>query len=120
MNEVHVRIEEHEEGYDEPCYVISIAARMVGMHAQTLRQYERLGLVSPKRSQGNIRLYSRADVAKLKQVQRLVNDLGVNLAGVDVILRMSERMQAMEAEMEQLRNELQRLRDRRLPAPRGE
>lgn len=120
MKEVHVRIEQPEENDDEPCYVISIAARMVGMHAQTLRQYERLGLVSPKRSQGNIRLYSRADVAKLKQVQRLVNDLGVNLAGVDVILRMGERIQAMEAEMEQLRKELQRLRDRRLPAPRGE
>lgn len=119
MDEVHVSVEgQGEEGYDEPCYVISIAARMVGMHAQTLRQYERLGLVSPKRSQGNIRLYSRADVAKLKQVQRLVNDLGVNLAGVDVILRMSERIRAMEAEMDQLRKELQRLRDRRLPAPR--
>ena len=106
-----------ENDFDEPCYVISIAARLVGMHAQTLRQYERIGLVEPKRSRGNIRLYSQADVARLRQVQRLISDLGVNLAGVEVVLRMNERMQAMEAEMEELRRELQRLRDRRLPAP---
>ena len=103
---------------DAPVYVISIAARIVGMHAQTLRQYERLGLVEPKRTVGNIRMYSRADIARMRQVQRLVNDLGVNLAGVEVILRMNEKMQTMEAELEALRSELQRLRDRRLPAPR--
>ncbi len=103
--------------YDEPCYVISIAARLVGMHAQTLRQYERVGLVEPKRSRGNIRLYSQADVARLRQVQRLINDLGVNLAGVEVILRMNERMQAMESELERLRREIQRYRNRRLTAP---
>ena len=98
--------------------MISIAARMVGMHAQTLRQYERIGLVEPKRSRGNIRLYSRSDVARLLQVQRLMSDLGVNLAGVEVVLRMYERMQAMDAELERLRREIQRLRDLRLPAPR--
>jgi len=111
-------INEDQLDHDEPCYVISIAARLVGMHAQTLRQYERIGLVEPKRSRGDIRLYSQADVARLRQVQRLINDLGVNLAGVEVILRMNQRIQAMEAEMEDLRRELQRLRDRRLPAPR--
>ena len=104
---------------EEPCYVISIAARMVGMHAQTLRQYERIGLVEPKRSPGNIRLYSRADVARLLHVQRLISDLGVNLAAVDVILRMNERMQAMDAEIDRLQREVQRLRDLRLPAPQG-
>jgi MerR family transcriptional regulator/heat shock protein HspR len=109
---------EHDEDIDQPVYVISIAARMVGMHAQTLRQYERIGLVEPKRSGGNIRLYSRADVARLRQVQRLISDLGVNLAGVEVILRMNEKMREMESELEALRNELQRQRDRRLPAPR--
>jgi MerR family transcriptional regulator/heat shock protein HspR len=103
---------------DEPCFVISIAARMVGMHAQTLRQYERVGLVAPKRTAGNVRMYSRSDVARLRQVQRLINDLGVNLAGVEVILRMNERMREMELQMEHLRRELQRHRDRRLPAPR--
>ncbi len=109
-----------EDDVFEPCYVISIAARMVGMHAQTLRQYERIGLLEPKRTRGNIRMYSRADVARLRQVQSLVNDLGVNLAGVEVILTMNERMRSMEAEMEALRNELQRQRDRRLPAPRNQ
>lgn len=103
---------------EEPCYVISIVARMTGMHAQTLRQYERIGLVEPKRSRGNIRLYSRADVARLRQVQRLINDLGLNPAGAEVVLRMSERLQTAEAENELLRREVQRLRDRRLPAPR--
>ncbi len=105
---------------DEPCYVISIAARLVGMHAQTLRQYERLGLIEPKRTSGNIRMYSPADVARLRQVQRLVTDLGVNLAGVEVILGMTQRIRAMEAEIEALRSELQRHRDRRLPAPRAQ
>lgn len=109
--------DEHVHDDDEPCYVISVAARIVGMHAQTLRQYERLGLVEPKRSRGNIRLYSRTDVVRLRQVQRLVNDLGVNLAGVEVILRMTERMRAMEDELEGLRAELYRLIGRRLPAP---
>jgi MerR family transcriptional regulator/heat shock protein HspR len=98
---------------DEPVYVISIAARMVGMHAQTLRQYERAGLVEPKRSPGNIRLYSRADVARLRQVQRLINDLGVNLAGVEVILRMSERMRQMEEELQRLREELAQYEQKR-------
>jgi MerR family transcriptional regulator/heat shock protein HspR len=111
---------DEEREFFEPCYVISIAARMVGMHAQTLRQYERIGLIEPKRSSGNIRLYSQADVARLRQVQRLVNDLGVNLAGVEVILRLNERIREMEAEMEALRRELQRHRDRRLPAPYNE
>ena len=114
-----VRREYIEDGdVDAPVYVISIVARMVGMHAQTLRQYERVGLVEPKRSGGNIRLYSRADVERLRQVQRLVNDLGVNLAGVEVILRMNEKLQAMEQEMEAMRREVQRHRDRRLPAVR--
>ena len=110
--------EEHD--HEDPVYVISIAARIVGMHAQTLRQYERVGLVAPKRTTGHIRMYSRADIARLRQVQRLMNDLGVNLAGVEVILRMNEKMQAMEAEMERLRQQIQRLRDRRLPAPRSD
>jgi MerR family transcriptional regulator, heat shock protein HspR len=112
--------DDRRDEYDEPCYVISIAARMIGMHAQTLRTYERIGLVEPKRTRGNIRMYSQADVARLRQVQRLINDLGVNLAGVEVILRMNEKMQAMEAELQRLREQVQRFRDRRLPAPRQE
>ena len=103
---------------DEPCYVISIAARMVGMHAQTLRYYERAGLLTPSRSRGSRRLYSTADIARVREIQRLINDLGVNLAGVDVIFRMRERMLQLEAELEETRRELQRLRNTRLPAPR--
>ncbi|MDE3097381.1 MAG: helix-turn-helix transcriptional regulator [Chloroflexota bacterium] len=113
------RDDSEDLGHDEPVYVISIVARMVGMHAQTLRQYERVGLVEPKRTRGNIRMYSRADVARLRLVQRLVSDLGVNLAGVEVILQMREKMQALEDELERLRRELQQHRDRHLPA-RGE
>ena len=91
----------------EPCYVISIAAKMLGIHQQTLRYYEREGLIEPSRSRGNIRLYSLDDINHLRQVQRLINDLGVNLAGAAVILQMSERMQAMEAELQRLRERLQ-------------
>jgi MerR family transcriptional regulator/heat shock protein HspR len=105
---------------DEPCYVISVAARMVGMHAQTLRYYERAGLVRPSRSRGRIRLYSVADINRLRQIQRLINDLGVNLAGAEVILRMGERIEQLQEEIEETRRQLQRLRDRRLPAPREE
>ena len=104
---------DHEE---EPCYVISVAARMVGLHAQSLRHYERVGLVRPSRSQGRVRLYSQADVARLRQIQRLIQDLGVNLAGAEVIIRMNERIRLMEVEMERLRGELQGYRDRVLPA----
>jgi MerR family transcriptional regulator/heat shock protein HspR len=91
---------------------------MVGAHEQTLRYYERAGLLSPSRSAGRRRLYSPSDIARLREIQRLVSDLGLNLAGVDVIFRMRERMLALEAELDATRRELQRLRDRRLPAPR--
>jgi len=105
---------------DEPCYVISVAARMVGMHAQSLRNYERIGLIRPGRSQGRVRLYSDADIQHVRNIQRLVQDLGVNLAGVEVIMNMRGRMQRMEAEMDLLRQELQAYRDRVLPAVPGE
>ncbi len=103
---------------NEACFVISVAARMVGMHAQTLRYYERARLIEPSRSQGRQRLYSPADIARLREIQALINDLGVNLAGVDVIFRMRSRMRKMEEEMSELRDQVQRLRDRRLPAAR--
>jgi MerR family transcriptional regulator/heat shock protein HspR len=106
--------------HEEPAFIISVAARMLGVHAQTLRYYERVGLIVPSRSRGRIRLYSRADVDRVRQVQRLIDDLGVNLAGAEVIINMSARLRAMEEENEELRREVQRLRDRRLPAPRSE
>ena len=91
---------------DDPCYVISIAARMVGMHQQTLRYYERVGLIEPSRSRGNIRLYSPADIGRLRQIQRLIADLGVNLAGVEVIIHMGRKLKELEFQLEQLRSEL--------------
>lgn len=109
--------EEHNHE-DEPIYVISVAARMVGAHQQTLRYYERAGLLAPSRSRGQRRMYSPRDVERLREIQRLIADLGVNLAGVDVIFRMRQRLLDLEAELEDTRRELQRLRDRRLPAPR--
>ena len=105
------RVHDHE-----PLFVISIAAKMVGMHAQSLRHYERLGLVRPSRSRGRVRFYSQADIERLLRIQRLVNDLGVNLAGAEVVIRLNERILRMEEEMERLRAELQSYRDRTLPA----
>ena len=100
---------------EQPCYVISVAARMVGLHAQSLRHYERVGLVQPSRSNGRQRLYSQSDVNRLRHIQRLIQDLGLNLAGVEVIIRMNERIRQMEDEMARLRTELQSYRDRVLP-----
>ncbi|MBM3133560.1 MAG: MerR family transcriptional regulator [Chloroflexi bacterium] len=94
----------------EPCYVIRIAAQMVGVHAQTLRYYERAGIVEPSRSRGNQRLYSDRDIARLRQIKTLVDDLGINLAGVEVILRLTEKIATMEDEIEELRMEIARLK----------
>ncbi len=91
---------------EEPCYIISVAAKLVRMHPQTLRYYERLGLIRPARSDGKIRLYSARDVERLHQIHRYIADLGVNLAGVEVILRMTERMAEMERQMGQVQQEL--------------
>ena len=90
----------------EPRYVISIAARMLGLHTHTLRYYERIGIIEPSRSQGNIRLYSEDDIVQLRRVKTLVDDLGVNLAGVEVVLNMLQRMGELQNEMEQMRKEL--------------
>src|SRR5438034_651495 len=76
------------------------------MHPQTLRYYERLGLIEPSRSSGKIRLYSARDVDRLKQIHGYVNDLGVNLAGVEIVLNLTERMSEMEAEINRLKTEL--------------
>lgn len=94
----------------EPCYVISIAARMVGVHAQTLRYYERAGIIEPSRSQGNQRLYSDDDIDRLRQIKTLVDDLGINLAGVEIILRLTRKISAMEDQIEELESQVERLR----------
>ena len=95
---------------NEPRYVISIAARMVGVRSHTLRYYERIGIVEPSRSRGNIRLYSERDVAQLRRVKTLVDDLGVNLAGVEVIIRMVQRMLELQNQVQELESELDRMR----------
>ena len=92
---------------DEPCYVISIAAKLVDLHPQTLRYYERLGLVVPSRTKGRVRLYSPSDIERLQRISRLVDELGVNLAGVEVILNMTERMEQMQKEIEAVQSELE-------------
>jgi MerR family transcriptional regulator/heat shock protein HspR len=104
--------------HEEPAFIISVAARMLGVHAQTLRYYERAGVIEPSRSSGRIRLYSRADIDRIRQVQRLIDELGVNLAGAEIIIKMSGRLRELEAENEALRYEVQRYRDTRLPAKR--
>jgi MerR family transcriptional regulator/heat shock protein HspR len=88
--------------HDDPCYIISVAARLVNMHPQTLRYYERLGLIEPSRSSGKIRLYSARDVERLRQIHSYVDDLGVNLAGVEIIMSLTERMADMESEIARL------------------
>ena len=92
--------------YDEPVYLISVVANMLNLHPQTLRQYERDGLIEPARTEGRMRLYSQRDIDKMKMILRLTRDMGVNLAGVDVILRLKEQMDKMEKEIEYLREEL--------------
>ena len=83
-------------------YVISVAARMVGIEAHTLRYYERLGLLQPERSSGNIRLYSEEDIERLRYIKALMSDCGVNLAGVEVALRLMQRMREMEQQLEEM------------------
>jgi MerR family transcriptional regulator, heat shock protein HspR len=118
---------------DRPRYMISVAADLVGMHPQTLRIYEQKGLVRPQRTSGNTRLYSEADLERLKLIQRLTTELGLNLAGVEMVIgledqmnRMQRRMERMEREMRDRMREVERQYKRelvlwqepRLPTPR--
>ncbi|MFN7162039.1 MAG: heat shock protein transcriptional repressor HspR [Fimbriimonadales bacterium] len=91
--------QEQNRPSEEPVYLISVAARMCGLHPQTLRLYERLGLIQPHRVGNSKRLYSEADIARLRRIQRLTQQLGVNLAGVEIILRLLERIEQMNNEM---------------------
>lgn len=90
----------------QPLYHISVVARLVECHPQTLRTYERLGLVAPGRSGANVRLYSEADVERVQQIKRLTQELGVNLAGVEVILRMLDHMDRLQEEIKRLQEAL--------------
>ena len=101
MRSANEQISQHE-----PVFQISIVSRMIGLHQQTIRTYERVGLVKPYRTGGNTRLYSQADVERLRTVRRLVNALGVNLAGVDVIIRMSRQIEELQQHLKHVSNEL--------------
>jgi len=91
---------------DRPRYMISVAAELVGMHPQTLRMYEQKGLVQPQRTAGNTRLYSEADLERLRLIQRLTTQLGLNLAGVEVVLDLEEQLQRMQTRMERLERDM--------------
>ena len=97
--------------YDtEPRYVISVAARMLDIQTHTLRYYERVGIIEPSRSRGNVRLYSDSDIALLRRVKALVDDMGINLPGVEVILRMIEQVGQLQKDLEQAQQEIEKLR----------
>jgi len=95
--------------YDEPVYLISVVATMLDIHPQTLRQYEREGLVEPSRTQGRMRLYSQRDIDRMKLILRLTRQMGVNLAGVDIVLQLKEQIDQMQKEIDQLREELSKV-----------
>jgi MerR family transcriptional regulator/heat shock protein HspR len=95
----------------EPRYVISIAARIVGIETYTLRYYESIGLIQPYRSKGNIRYYSEADIERLRQIKTLMSDLGINLAGVEVVMRMAEKMAAMQQRIQEMESKIEDVRE---------
>ena len=90
----------------ELVFSIRIAARLVGLHVQTLRYYERNGMVKPQRSRGNVRYYSEEDITMINNIKALIDDLGVNLAGVQVIMKMNEQMKTMKDRIKYLESEL--------------
>ncbi len=101
---------------DAPVFVISVAAQLAGMHAQTLRQYDRLGLVSPGRTPGGGRRYSPRDVALLREVQRLSQEDGVNLAGIKRIIELESQVEALQNRVRELLHEVEVAEDRRMAA----
>ena len=105
-------------GYDEPCFVISVAARIVGVRTQTLRYYERIGLVQPRRTSGNQRMYSRREVERVQRIRGLIDDLGVNLAGVEVVIKLLDRLEQAEEEKDELRGMIRVLEQRLRAASR--
>jgi MerR family transcriptional regulator, heat shock protein HspR len=100
----------------QPVYMIGVAAQLCGVHPQTLRQYERLGLVVPSRVGAKNRLYSEMDIRRVRRIQRLTQEMGVNLAGVELILRLLEDMESMKSEFEQQMMEFHEEAQRRIQA----
>ncbi|MCT7492816.1 heat shock protein transcriptional repressor HspR [Aliarcobacter cryaerophilus] len=95
-----------KNSYIEPVYLISVVADILGVHPQTLRQYEREGLIKPSRTNGKIRLYSQKDIDHIRYVLTLTRDLGVNLAGVDIILQLNKRIEELEKDMYIYKNKI--------------
>lgn len=95
---------------EEPRYVISVAAKILGIQTHTLRYYERIGIVEPSRSPGNIRLYSEKDLELLRHVKSLIEDLGVNLAGAEIILRMARQIAELQNRIQELESEIKELK----------
>jgi len=91
--------------YDEPVYLISVVSKILNIHPQTLRQYEREGLIKPSRTEGKMRLYSQRDIDRLKLILSLVRELGVNLAGVEIILQLKEEIENLQKEIEVLKKQ---------------
>ena len=91
---------------DRPRYMISVAADIVGMHPQTLRIYESKGLIRPKRTAGNTRLYSEADIERLRLIQQLTNELGLNLAGVEQVLGLEDELQRMRRRLDRMERQM--------------
>jgi MerR family transcriptional regulator/heat shock protein HspR len=119
------------ETSDRPIYMISVAAELVGMHPQTLRMYETKGLVRPHRTPGATRLYSDADIVRLRVIQRLTSEVGLNLVGVELVLRLEDELRKAHTQVVRLQQQLRRevqdvhrqyrrdlvlVRDERLPA----
>ena len=96
---------------ERPRYMISVAAELVGMHPQTLRIYEQKGLIRPQRTGGNTRLYSDADVDRLRLIQRLTTELGLNLAGVERVLHMEDELQRMRRRLERMETDMRKALD---------
>jgi MerR family transcriptional regulator, heat shock protein HspR len=91
---------------DRPRYMISVAADLVGMHPQTLRIYEQKGLVRPRRTAGNTRLYSELDIERLRLIQRLTTEIGLNLAGVEQVLHLEDELQQMKRRLARMEAEM--------------
>jgi len=104
---------------DKPLYVISVAAELVDMHPQTLRMYERKGLIEPSRSAGKTRLYSQRNIDQLREIRRLTQELGVNLAGVEEIIKLRDKLDALQSNMERRIGTLQGQLEDRMQAIKG-
>ena len=105
--------------YEEPVYLISVVAKVLSIHQQKLRQYEREGLLEPSRTEGKMRLYSEKDMDRIKMILRLTRDLGVNLAGVDIILQLKDQIEQSEAAIRQMKEELAKFEQSTAPSKKA-